>query len=226
MDYLTAEVNEKDSVEYWDNFYREIKIQHESNFCLLIKSMSTDQSVILDIGCGSGRDAFSFAKDGYEVVGIDRSKQAISANKTMKNHPKFKNLNIEFNVVDLGNVRKLNDIIIAVIQRTKKQNKSVIVYVRFLLHSINERTEQILLDTLSANLQKGDQFAAEFRTIEDEGRNKVYDNHYRRFIDADHLLDKLVTKYDFSPILFEKGTGLSIFNNEDPFLGRIVVEKN
>ncbi|WP_419185159.1 class I SAM-dependent methyltransferase [Lysinibacillus sphaericus] len=38
-------------------------------------------SVILDIGCGSGRDTRSFAKNGIQVYGIDRLVEAINTMK-------------------------------------------------------------------------------------------------------------------------------------------------
>jgi cyclopropane fatty-acyl-phospholipid synthase-like methyltransferase len=48
---------------------------------------------ILEIGCGSGRDCVFFAKRGYDVTGIDISKEAIHM---ANNHAKKNNTKIRF----------------------------------------------------------------------------------------------------------------------------------
>ncbi len=52
---------------------------------------------VLDIGCGGGRNSILFAKKGYEVVGIDFSKEAI---KLAKINAEKNNAKIEFLVKD------------------------------------------------------------------------------------------------------------------------------
>ncbi|QUE32430.1 class I SAM-dependent methyltransferase [Francisella philomiragia] len=53
---------------------------------------------ILDIGCGSGRDAFYFANKGIKVTAIDFSKNIINEAKRINNHS-----NIEYIVADVKN---------------------------------------------------------------------------------------------------------------------------
>jgi tellurite methyltransferase len=212
--------------KYWDEFYKEARIQEESTFCKYIKNIFDKNTIILDVGCGSGRDTFSFAKENYDVVGIDRSKEAIRFNQSIKEQLNKKVKNIEFHTVDLSNPKLLSEIIIRLSNKAELERKNLVIYLRFLLHSINEKTEEIMLTTLSNNLPKGSIFVAEFRTIEDKKLNKVYGNHYRRFIIAEKLLSKLKGKYNFSEILFVKGTGFSIYKGEDPYLARIIMEKN
>jgi tellurite methyltransferase len=209
--------SEKKNIEYWNAFYKKVKIQEESTFCTLIKNTIKNDAIILDVGCGSGRDAFSFAKDGYGVVGIDRSEEAIKLNEILREDMNFNHLNINFHAVDISDEQGLSELVGSISQSAKNEDKKLVVYVRFLLHSINEKTEEILLTTMSKHLRKGDFFAAEFRTIEDQNR---------RFVSAEDVLSDLENKYSFTKILFTKGTGLSIFNNEDPYLARIIMEKS
>jgi tellurite methyltransferase len=216
----------KDNAEYWEEFYKNVTIQEESTFCKLIKTFVDDSSLILDIGCGSGRDSYAFAREGIKVVGVDRSKEAINYNQSLKGKLNEKIVNIDFLRVDLNDENALRDLIISQRNKATIEGKKIVIYLRFVLHSINKKTEERLLAILSDNLPKGSYFAAEFRTIEDELRNKVYGNHFRRFIIAEDLISDLIDKYNFKQILFTKGTGLSIYKGEDPYLGRIIMEKN
>ncbi|TQR32556.1 class I SAM-dependent methyltransferase [Brevibacillus brevis] len=218
-------INDEANVEYWDEYYKKAAMQEESTFCKYVKKQIDKNAIVLDIGCGSGRDTFSFAKDGYEVVGIDRSKEVIKINRNTKEE-KFSTSKLDFHVVDLSDERTLNDILESTSRKAISEDKSLVVYLRFLLHSINEKTEEILLRTISKHVPTGCYFAAEFRTVEDYGRDKVYDDHYRRFIDAEDLVSNLEGKYNFSKIDFIKGTGLSVYKNEDPYLARILMKKS
>jgi len=45
-------------------------------------------------------------------------------------------------------------------------------------------------------------------------------------LDANKLLQIMEAQYGFKQMFFTKGTGLSIFNSEDPYLARIMVSKD
>ncbi|WP_345242349.1 class I SAM-dependent methyltransferase [Pontibacillus salipaludis] len=216
----------KDNAEYWDEFYKNVLIQEESTFCKYIKTFFEDSPFILDLGCGSGRDSYAFAREGFKVVGVDRSREAIKFNQELNGKLNKSVVNIEFFRVDLNDEKALRELIITQKNKAEVEGKRIVIYLRFVLHSINKLTEQLLLSILSDELPKGSYLAAEFRTTEDEMRNKVYGDHFRRFISAEDLLGDLRDKYKFKQILFTKGTGLSIYKGEDPYLGRIIVEKN
>lgn len=61
--------------DYWRNFYetKKFKVKNASSFakfCLpLIKGKG---DLLVDVGCGNGRDSYYFAKNGVDVIGIDR----------------------------------------------------------------------------------------------------------------------------------------------------------
>ncbi|MBW8349429.1 class I SAM-dependent methyltransferase [Bacillus sp. IITD106] len=223
-DVLQKAQNNKENEEYWDAFYKHFQVEEESTFCKYIKSKLVKDTVIVDIGCGTGRDTFSFYKDGYSVFGIDRSSQAIAFNKQYLINC-FENREIYFKKLDI-----LSDYeFIQFLQETSNYAKSMecklLVYSRFFLHSINVTAENILLNAITEILQTGDLFAAEFRTIEDFEREKVYNNHYRRYIDSEIFIEKLETQHSFEMLEFSKGTGFSPFKGEDPFLARVFAKK-
>jgi 2-polyprenyl-3-methyl-5-hydroxy-6-metoxy-1,4-benzoquinol methylase len=214
-----------DSTDYWNSFYREVDIIDESSFCGFVHGMIAPDSIVLDIGCGSGRDSFAFARKGYQVIGLDRSVEAIKKNSSIISDEHTTGMKLTFSNVDINDEDKLDNLIGKVVDRGIHNMQPVVAYMRFLLHSINEDSERILLKTLSKRLRAGDCIAAEFRTIEDEHRNKIYGNHYRRFVDSDKLLQLMEGCYGFELKFFAKGVGLSIYNDEDPFLARIIATK-
>ena len=209
--------------EYWDKFYKNQKVNPESSFCNKVRNKLQGDFIVVDIGCGLGRDSFSFATEGYDVFGIDGSDEAISANKKRaeENHP---NGDVYFSKVDLSDQKSLQELLTVVTKKAELKSKKIVMYLRFLLHAIDEETEKVLLDTLVENAPTGTYFAAEFRTTEDAIKSKVHDDHYRRFVETDKFLVELINR-GFSVNEFYKGTGLSIYKEEDPFLARIIAEK-
>lgn len=214
-------ISEKNNVSYWNEFYKKVTLDEESTFCTFIKEEIKEDVVIIDIGCGSGRDTRSFAKEGYQVYGIDRSTEAIMMNNENVKHIS----NIEFFNIDISDESKLQNCIYEIIATEKNCTKKLMIYSRFFLHSINKETEIILLHILSKILKSEDLLVLEFRTIEDEKIEKVYSDHYRRYIDSDGLKKDLEVKYGFSTEFYYKGQGLSIYENEDPYLARMILKK-
>lgn len=209
--------------KYWDDFYKNQKVNPESSFCNKVRNKLQGNFIVVDIGCGLGRDSFSFATEGYDVFGIDGSTEAITANKQRaeENRP---NGDVHFSKVDLSDRKSLKELLLLVTEKAELENKKIILYLRFLLHAIDEETEKVLLDTLAKNTPTGTYFAAEFRTAEDAVKSKVYDDHYRRFVETDTFIVELINR-GFSINEFYKGTGLSIYKDEDPFLARVMAEK-
>jgi len=98
------------------------------------------------------------------------------------------------------------------------------VYCRFVLHCIPEGLEDYVLISAHSVLDIGGLLCIEARS--DKGEvSDVIDQHYRRLIDGEMLRKKL-KHLDFE-ILFEIETaGLSIYNEDDPVLIRIIAKKS
>lgn len=213
-----------ESAAYWDAFYKKYRIEEESTFCAFVKSFVGGDVHVFDIGCGSGRDSFSFARDGYPVTGIDRSGQAIEANRKLAMERGFPET-VRFGRVDIGDRATVASLVTELSREAQAREKRLLVYLRFVLHSLDEETQARLLDTLDSTMGEGDILAAEFRVPEDESRSKVFPGHYRRYVDSDLLLEELEHKYRFRRLYYIKDTGLSVFNDEDPYLARIIAVK-
>lgn len=212
-----------DNSAYWNNFYKNNRNFSESTFCAETLKKFQQDTIIVDVGCGSGRDSFSFASKGFDVFGIDGSHEAIGENNKRANELSLKG-EVVFSKVDLSDRIALQELFSTVLERSEASKKKIVLYLRFLLHAIDDKTEQVLLDTIGECFPVGTSFVAEFRSAEDAKRSKVYDDHYRRFVETDKLLIELM-KRNFSIKEFYKGTGLSIYKDEDPFLARVLAEK-
>lgn len=69
----------------------------------LLKVQSTDR--ILDLCCGTGRHSLELAQQGFDVVGVDRTKSYI---EKAKQEAKVSNLNVEFIVGDMRDYCQAN----------------------------------------------------------------------------------------------------------------------
>jgi len=161
------------SLDYWDNFYRNNKIEGESTFCAFVKSALPGHMLVFDVGCGSGRDSFSFAKAGYPVVGIDRSEQAIRNNLELVERNGLA-ASIGFFRMDIGDRDQFGNMVQELSRRARLEQGRLLVYLRFVLHSIDETTQEKLLQCLHDGKDGEDVLAAEFRVKEDESGPKCF----------------------------------------------------
>lgn len=99
--------------QYYDLLYKNKNYREEVNYlCRLIKQYSGRRDkILLDIGCGTGSHDIWFAKKGYEVTGIDRSREMIAIAKN-RTSPEDK---IEFHIRDTSkfSLRKRFDIAVS-----------------------------------------------------------------------------------------------------------------
>ena len=96
-----------------------------------------------------------------------------------------------------------------------KDKDGVNIYSRFGLHAFDENTENFILD-------KSNYIFLEFRAKED---NAFVPDHYRRRIDGNKFLQKVIQK-NFTIIYYCKSKGLAPYKNYDPIIIRIIAYRN
>ena len=207
----------RDSIkEYWNGYYSKSLAPSESstfaNFCK--KEYIKDNKLILEIGCGNGRDSFFFAKTN-QLISIDSSETVILKNIQ---YAAAKGIDgIDFKSGFFGDPHLIIDDCVDY------------VYSRFVLHAMDEDFENSVIATSSKILKPGGLFLAEFRTTKDPlskagisiGDNEKITDHYRRFIDASTIVSKLDLA-GFEVLYSVESDGLAVYKDDNPVVARVV----
>lgn len=208
---------------YWNQFYHDNSEIREfllpSQFCCLMSTEVNPSTAIAEFGCGNGRDSVFLARHGFKVAAMDLSNEAID-----KNNKHAQNLeNITFYC---GDVSQSNDVkLLLENARSISGNSNIVVYSRFFLHSIDDDQEASFMKSLSDNLISGDKVYFEFRAEADSKIDKIYGNHYRRFVNSAEYSKNLEETYNFSIEYSITGQGMAKYKSEDPFVTRITAIK-
>jgi tellurite methyltransferase len=199
---------------YWEKHYASRDETEDcSGFAKFIAKQydESEGGIMIDVGCGNGRDTFHFLKSGIKAIGVDQSSSAIKKNSVKS--PSF--IARDICSVDYDNL-------------TKEVDFSI--YMRFVLHALSYEEENQLFETFekSKNLKY---LFIETRSTKDKiygegdqvGKHKYITSHHRRFIDPKDLKEKLKRKFNI--LYFEESRGFSKTEKEDPCLIRVIAKK-
>lgn len=202
--------------KYWDNYYRNgLLTSNPSRYAEYILKYLEHGKSLVDLGCGNGRDSLFFAQNGIKVTGIDGSEAAINKLKEQKHE------NAEFICDDF--TESIN-----IYSRTYDY-----FYSRFSIHAIQEEKQHILLHNIYKCMNASGKLFIEVRGIYDTLYGKgvevernafIYNNHYRRFLIKDELLEEL-TQIGFKIVYEEENSGFAPFGDQDPIIIRIIASK-
>ncbi|WP_270647362.1 class I SAM-dependent methyltransferase [Paeniclostridium hominis] len=204
--------------KYWNDFYnKDIAPKEASKFANdIIEFLEMGKSLV-ELGCGNGRDAKFFSRYSINITAIDQSEAVI-----LKLNDSNKQDNLKFICDDFVNSNLLD------------QNKFDYAYSRFTIHSITEEEETILVKRVYNSLKSGGMFFIEVRSVKDElyglgknvGRNAyIYNEHYRRFIIIDELVQTLKEE-GFKIISAKESSNWAIYKDLNPVVIRIIAKKD
>lgn len=201
--------------KYWKKVYKAGGIKEDpSPFAVEVANRLIKGRKLLELGCGNGRDAIYFAQMGILVFAIDQV-LGVSYERKLE----FKECSFhkgDFVKTSLFNRMKFN-----------------YIYSRFSIHSITEAEQREVLSNAFNALVPGGLFFIEARSIHDDifgmgkrvGKNEfIYQNHYRRFLDANELEKQLIDQ-GFIIELIEEGRGFAVYYEEDPVVIRVIASK-
>lgn len=208
--------NPIDNTAYWNQYYcNQICSTRPSPFAEYVATLVEPGRTLVDLGCGNGRDALFFAARGLRVVAIDLSRAAID----------------QLNRQPVENATFVCGDFIS--SDAHQPDSYDYAYSRFTIHAINQKQEVMLLQAMFRALKPGGKFFIEVRSVNDPlyGKGKAvernaffYDNHYRRFIVRDELVQEL-ERCGFRVEYAREQTGFAPYGNDDPPVIRIVAAK-
>jgi len=201
---------------HWTRFYGEDRgVPEPSPFATWVAGQLSDSlRTVIELGCGNGRDTAAVAQ-GRGALGLDYSPTAIEHNRAV-----WAATGLEFEQVDVGDAASL-----AAATAGRFDDGPVAVYSRFFIHAISDDAEAVLLRFLRRSLPSGSVVYLEFRTEKDKNTPKVFGEHYRRFVDPGALIRRMRRGGHFTVLHDERGHGLAVYKDEDPYVARLVLQK-
>lgn len=173
-----------------------------------------DLGVVMDLGCGNGRDLHTLVGAADKAIGIDRSPYAVKAATQLAAGDEAIDVR-QGDVLHPGTIRDLSD--------AAAFGKPRLFYARFVLNGLTDDEQEHFLVQLRGALRPGDLVAFEHRTNEDEQLKKARFRSFRRFIDTDGFAGRL-EELDLEIVHRQEGTGLAPFEREDPHVVRLVAK--
>lgn len=206
--------------DYWDAYYAKRKAPiNPSSFALFCnENYLANPSILIEFGCGNGRDSFYFSKN-HNVVAVDESSVVIEANSMRAKEEGF--LNVRFLQGQFG------------LPIDELPSEVDAVYARFVIHAMPEECETRALNEAWKLLKNGGLLLLEFRTNRDplmekgvriSSTERITD-HYRRFIDFSAFCEK-VSSIGFEINYMVEKKGLAAYGNDDPVVARVIASKH
>lgn len=204
----------RDILDYWERYYgstTDYRIMPSQFAAFMIGEISSRRQII-DVGCGSGRDALFFAHCGHDVIGIDAAANAIEICRQKAEQADARTARFLHSRID-------DDGLLQQILAQATPGLPTLVYARFFLHAITDAQEKAFFDLCSALAQDDGLVAVEFRTMRDALQHKETPDHYRRFINP---LDVLSTAraHGFLLQYFVEGFGYAKYRADDAHVAR------
>lgn len=204
----------KEDAEYWNSYYKTGEaLTAPSDFAQYVNSKLSRASVVLDVGCGNGRDSTYFHESGHTVLALDNSIEGL-------------------NCITDSSSGEIPTICCDISKLKIAKNFVDVAYSRFSLHSLDEDSYERALKVIYQTLNPGGLFCIEVRSIEDElfgegndlGGNVFKTDHSRRFFTLDSIVSDL-TSAGFTIDYADCQRGWAVYKQSDPKVIRIICVK-
>jgi SAM-dependent methyltransferase len=205
---------------YWDDFYLSLANKpaptYPSQFAAFtLSELQRRDQLIIELGCGNGRDALFFAQHGQNVIGVDSSSAAI---EICQQRNRYKDL-ASFVCADFSSDELMSKIALPT------PCTSILLYARFFLHAITSEQEEIFFAFANTIQSTRVTIAVEFRTHIDATLSKTTDNHFRRFINPTDFIQRSV-HHNFNVNYFVEGFGYAKHKSDDAHVARLILTSN
>jgi SAM-dependent methyltransferase len=188
--------------------------EQPSPFAEWVHERESGSQAIVDIGSGTGRDSLWFARQGRDVLGFDYIPAATErAGKTAV----AEGLPARFQTFNLYDLRQ----VLAAGGELAHRDQSPTLYARFLVHALEDAGRHALWRIASMCLRRGGRFYLEFRTDENASAEKVYGEHFRKYLPGDQVVAE-IESWGGAIEHREEGYGYAVYKDEDPHVCRLV----
>lgn len=211
--------NNRKHLRHWGDFYLSRASDRvpttPSPFATWVADRLEPGQRVLDVGCGNGRDAVHFARQGHRVTALDGSPRALQLTRRLAGRhgvrvrPTWLNLNDLHSALTSG-------------ARFAHQPRPPEIYARFLLDAIEPDTRQTFFRWARMVQRRGGTTYLEFRTWHGTLRARAFPFHYRTLLDPKRVVAE-IEDAGGTVVHREVGTGRAPFDGEDPRICRLVV---
>jgi SAM-dependent methyltransferase len=212
------------SISYWDEFYAQgpaSALVHQSLFASKLIESTAPETLILDIGCGNGRDAKYFRSLGFDVIAVDGSFSALNA---LQNSAAYFELGKNVFKIDFSNEAEVNASLESdEIHQFRYASSHFVIYNRFFLHSISIESQENFLRWSNSLLTQNEEIHSEYRSPH-EGIVYEFGDHFRREISASDLESRLRVN-GFHNVSSQSSLEFAPYKNERPLVTRTIARK-
>jgi tellurite methyltransferase len=205
---------------HWNQHYDAVSVRRPTRFSrYCTKQHVRPDDVLIELGCGNGRDGLMLSQRVSRYIGVDVCGAAIDVfAKCATNAPLSDRqphlLRTDFTAMDFNTFAP--------------EATRLAIYSRFSLHSITYAEQARLLDHMSNIREPRWVFMVEARTIHDDlygvgrcvGLHEFETDHYRRFIDPEVFLETVSARFRVD--YFEVSDTFAPYKNERPIVMRAV----
>lgn len=187
-----------------------------SQFARYFAEREAPRAPVIDLGCGNGRDAVWLAEQGYDVRGYDYAPQAVSQARSLARKRGVRAQFDKFNLYDTRHVLALGGLL-------AHEPEPVHLYGRFLLHALTKLGVSNLWLLARTCLRRGGRLYLEFLAPDPAGEpsEHVFEEHFRNPLDP-AAVTRQIEASGGRVEHTEVGRGLAVFQNEDPYICRMV----
>ncbi|MGH3332485.1 MAG: class I SAM-dependent methyltransferase [Nocardioidaceae bacterium] len=203
--------------KYWQVFYttKASKVPSEpSSFAQWVAGLTPRPKSLVDVGCGTGRDALWLSGQGIDVLGCDYSGPGL---RFAAERAKEQGRDTTFRKLNLYDLRRS----LTVGALLARERSTDAVYARFVVHALESDGRNNLWRFSRAVLRRTrGRLYLEFRT---EATEHEFGEHFRQFVQPEVVCGELES-YGFAIEHCEDRYGLAVHKNEDPRVCRIIAK--
>jgi SAM-dependent methyltransferase len=209
--------------DYWEKFYPRPNPSlptNTSRFARWVAHRDTSGLPLVEIGHGNGRDLVWFAREGRDVLGVEFAWSAMSRTRRLA---KASGVEVEQWIYNLNECRHA-----IALGGLLAHSGPYSVYARMFIEGVRPQARHNLWRVASMASRQGGRLYLEFRAgsgdVEPMAKEDyTYRGHARYLLTSDEVATELASR-GATIVEQVEGFGLAPFENEDPYMCRMVVE--